>query len=78
MPEIAGFSHIDLTVTRLPPIGLTPNVLGFSILPPYGPIESTQIDPDELIAHLLIFSGRYDRLVAGRLGGRYEARGRHR
>jgi hypothetical protein len=48
------------------------------ILPPYGPIESTQIDPDELIAHLLIFSSRYDRLVAGRLGGRYEARGRHR
>jgi hypothetical protein len=49
-----------------------------TVLPPYGPINSTQSGSDELIAHLLIFASRYDRVVAGRLGGRYEARGRHR
>jgi hypothetical protein len=43
-----------------------------------APVKSTQSGPDELIAQLLIFSSRYDRMVAGRLGGRHETRGRHR
>jgi hypothetical protein len=40
------------------------------ILLPYWPVKCTiALRADESIAHLLIFSTRYDRVVAGQLGG---------